>query len=321
MKRRLLWAGTVFAGILAVATGAMSTCATTGHAVVTSPLGRTSGSAAMLRELQQPGPLEVETVVSAGWTVARSQIINLAHPKAKAAAIQDGDEPIQVYFHVLRHPTKGVFLIDTGAEKALDNDRDRAAFRGFIANYMHMEKMKLLHPLGDWIKEHGGKVDGVFFTHLHLDHVTGLPDVPKETQLYAGPTEAHHRGLINAFSRSGLDRAFEGRPALNEWAFRSDPDGRFDAVLDVFGDNSLFAIYVPGHTSGSTAYLARTIKGPVLVTGDTASTVWGWENQVEPGSFTADHAQDAQALAKLHKLVEDYPTIDVRLGHQALPRR
>jgi glyoxylase-like metal-dependent hydrolase (beta-lactamase superfamily II) len=274
----------------------------------------------MLRELEQPGPLEVETVVSANWAVARRQIINLAHPKAKAAGLEDGDEPIQVYFHVLRHPTRGIFLIDTGVEKALENDRDNAAFRGLVASFMHMEKMKIVRPLGDWLKENGGKVDGVFFTHLHLDHVTGLPDVPKRTPIYAGPTEAHNRGILNVFSRSGMDRGLEGRPALNEWVFRPDPDGRFDGVLDVFGDGSLFAVYVPGHTCGSTAYLARSTKGPVLVTGDTASTVWGWKHQVEPGSFTADHAQDAEALAKLHKLAEEHPTIDVRLGHQALRR-
>lgn len=307
-------AGLAVAGLMA------SNCAATGHPVVPSALGSPSRSAALEAVLDQPGPLEVETVVSAEWVVDRSKIINLAHAKAKAAGLEDGDEPIQVSFHVVRHPSRGTFLVDTGTEKALQNDRERAAFRGLIASYMHMEKMKVVHPLGDWLKEHGGKVDGVFFTHLHLDHVTGLPDVPIGTPLYAGPDEAHHRGFLNAFSRSGLDRSFEGRPALNEWVFRADPDGRFEGVLDVFGDGSLYALFGPGHTGGSTAYLARTTKGPVLFTGDTASTMWGWEQQVEPGTFTADHARDAEALAKLHRLVEQHPTIEVRLGHQALRR-
>jgi len=274
----------------------------------------------MLRDLEQPGPVEVETVVGAEWAVDRSKILNLAHPKSKEAGLVEGDEPIQVYFHVVRHPTRGTFLIDTGAEKALGNDRDHAAFRGFIANYMHMERMKLVHPLGDWLKDNDTRLAGVFFTHLHLDHVTGLPDVPKTTPLYAGPSEANHQALLNAFSRQGLDRSFDGRPPLNEWAFRADPDQRFDGVIDVFGDGTFFAIFVPGHTGGSTAYLARTTKGPVLFTGDTASTTWGWDHQVEPGSFTDDHAKDSEALARLHKLVEEHPAIDVRLGHQALRR-
>ena len=318
VKRRLAGAvfGMIGAGVLAV--GALSTCASTGHPVVASILGTPSSSGAMLRELERPGPLEVETIVSAEWVVDRSKIINLTHPAARAAGLADGDEPIRVYFHVVQHPTRGRFLIDSGVEKALRNDPSSAAFRGPVADFMHMEKMKLVNPLGDWLAQHPGALDGVFFTHLHLDHVTGMPDVPQATPLYVGPSEAHHRSIINVFTRTGLDRSFEGRPALNEWAFTPDPDGRFDAVLDVFGDASLFALFGPGHTNGSTAYLARTTTGPVLFTGDTASTVWGWEHQVEPGTFTADHVLDAAVLAKLHKLVEEHPMIDVRLGHQAL---
>lgn len=58
-----------------------------------------------------------------------------------------------------------------------------------------------------------------------------------------------------------------------------------------------------------------------LFTDDNASTIWGCQYQIEPGSFTVDHVQDAAALAKLHQLGEEHPSIDVRLGHQALPPR
>lgn len=320
MKKRLKWWGIIWIGIVAAGAVGLSQCAATGHPAVASALGSPSSSTAMLREVEKPGPLELETVVSAEWVVERGQIINLDHPKAKQAGLEPGDEPIQVYFHALRHPVRGLFLVDTGVERALAGDRGKAAFRGFIATFMRMDQMKVVNPLGDWLQARGGKLAGVLFTHLHLDHVTGLPDVPKDTPLYAGPTEAGHRDFINAFSRSGMDRSFEGRPPLYEWAFRADPDNRFDGVIDVFGDGSLFAIYGPGHTTGSTAYLARTTKGPVLLTGDTASTAFGWEHAVEAGSFTADHARDAKALARLHKLVEEHPSIAVRLGHQ-LPRR
>jgi glyoxylase-like metal-dependent hydrolase (beta-lactamase superfamily II) len=91
-------------------------------------------------------------------------------------------------------------------------------------------------------------------------------------------------------------------------------------VLDVFGDGSLWALWTPGHTPGSTAYLARTTTGPVLFTGDTCHTAWGWHNQVEPGSFTADHARNAESLGRLEALVREHPQIDVRLGHQYLTR-
>jgi len=90
-------------------------------------------------------------------------------------------------------------------------------------------------------------------------------------------------------------------------------------VLDVFGDGTVWALAVPGHTPGSTAYLARTPTGPVLLVGDACHTAWGWENGVEPGKFSADLPKSADSLARLKRLVARHPEIDVRLGHQALP--
>ncbi len=54
----------------------------------------------------------------------------------------------------------------------------------------------------------------------------------------------------------------------------------------------------------------------MLFTGDTSHTRWGWENDVEPGTFTADQARNADSLARLRRLVQEHPEIDVRLGHQ-----
>jgi N-acyl homoserine lactone hydrolase len=127
------------------------------------------------------------------------------------------------------------------------------------------------------------------------------------------------RSLANGVVRASINRAFAGQSALREWPFQPDPDGRFAGVLDVFGDGSLWAIHVPGHTAGSTAYLARTPNGPVLLTGDTCHTAWGWTHDVEPGTFTADHARNADSLDRLRRLVADHPAIQVRLGHQPTP--
>jgi glyoxylase-like metal-dependent hydrolase (beta-lactamase superfamily II) len=89
----------------------------------------------------------------------------------------------------------------------------------------------------------------------------------------------------------------------------------------VFGDGSFWAISVPGHTKGSNAYVARTASGPILFTGDTSHTVWGWENEVEPGSFTGDHAKNLENLLRLKKLAAEHPAMEVRLGHQAMPKK
>jgi glyoxylase-like metal-dependent hydrolase (beta-lactamase superfamily II) len=268
--------------------------------------------------IDQPGPLDVETVASADWAVDRSGLINLDHPKAKTAGLKDGDEPIQIYFHVIRHPTRGMFIVDTGVERALRDDPDHAALRGIVASFMHREKMTIKVPLGDWLSQHKEPLRGMLLTHLHLDHVSGMPDVPKGTPIYAGPGETSASSFFNVILRPNIDRALDGQEPIQEWAFQPDSSGRFAGVLDVFGDGSLWALSMPGHTPGSAAYLARTPKGSVLLTGDTCHTAWGWDNDVEPGSYTADHPHNVESLARLRTLVREHPAIEVRLGHQPL---
>ncbi len=291
-------------------------CAASTHATAPSSLGAARRSADLLAVVDQPGPIEIESVVSADWAVPRSGMINLDHEKAKRAGIHEGDEPIQIFFHVLRHPRFGTFLIDTGVERALRDAPEKAAMRGVVAREMHLEKMRFQKPLADWIAAERAPLRGVFFTHLHLDHVSGAPDLPKSTPLFAGPGETRARAFLFMFTQGTIDRELAGLPPIGEWRFERDPDGRFAGLVDVFGDGSFWAIWTPGHTPGSTAYLARSTKGPVLFTGDTSHTRWGWENVVEPGTYTADQAKNAESLAQLRRLCDEHPAIRVRLGHQ-----
>lgn len=303
---------------LSVAALALAGCALTSHETQRSPLGTPARSSAMLAVIDAPGPIELETVNSADWVVDRGGLINLDNPRAKAAGLKDGDEPIQVYFHALRHPKFGLFIVDTGIERALRDAPDKAAIRGLAASFMKLDKLQVHEPLGPWLAKQRVPLKGVLLTHLHLDHVSGMPDVPPGTPIHAGPGEAGERAARNLVLQANMDREFAKQGPLREWTFAADPDGRFEGLLDVFGDGSLWAIWTPGHTKGSTAYLARTTAGAVLMTGDTCHTAWGWKNEVEPGGFTEDHAANLDSLQRLRRLVAEHPAISVRLGHQRL---
>jgi len=112
------------------------------------------------------------------------------------------------------------------------------------------------------------------------------------------------------------DRFLGGRPAVQELQFTKDPDGKLEGVSDVFGDGSLFSILSPGHTAGSIAFVARPPTGPVLLTGDTCHTRWGWEHGVAPGSFSSDRERNRKNLLALKALSERHPKMIVKLGHQ-----
>lgn len=292
-------------------------CAASTHPTQPSTLGVVRPSSLLLAVIDQPGPIELVTVASADWAVPLEGLLNLEDEKAKAAGLADRPEPIQIFFHVLRHPSAGSYLIDTGVQKALKYDPDRSIIRGLVAAAMHRDDMKVNAALGDWLAAQQLKLSGVLLTHLHLDHIMGLPDVEKGVPIYVGPQEVEETKFMNVFTQGPIDEALEGHAALSSWRFQPDTDGRFEGVIDIFGDGSVWALWVPGHTPGSTAYLVRTTHGPVLLAGDACHTAWGWDHAVEPGTFSTDQAASKRELDKLLALVAEHPTIEVRLGHQA----
>lgn len=274
-------------------------------------LGQPSSTAALEEVIDARGDWTVETVLSAEWVVDRSGLINLEHPKAKAAHLTDGDEPIGIYFHALRHPKHGLYLVDSGVERAFRDAPGDAIIHGVTSKLAHLEKMTIRRPLGDWLAAQPDAVRGVFLTHLHLDHVLGLRDVASDVPVWVGAGDATAHSFENVFTSSIYDTALTGKGPLREWTLAS-------GVADVFGDGSLWAIAVPGHTKGSTAFVVRTTQGPVLLTGDACHTRWGWENGVEPGTFSSDTKRSAASLALLQDLAARHPLLDVRLGHQEL---
>lgn len=302
--------------VLCLGLATLSGCVATGHPVIPAAIGTQSSAATLESVVTTPGPVEVETVAAAEWKVPRSGLINLEHPRAQAAGLEDGEEPVTIYFHALRHPTRGLFIVDSGVERALHGDPENSLVRGIVRSAVNADAIRVKVDLASWLAKQPQPLSGVFLTHLHLDHVLGLPDVPRGTPIFVGRGEARAGGMLHAFTRPTTDRALDGHSAVQEWQFEPDPSGRFAGVLDVLGDASIFAVHVPGHTPGSTAFVVRTPRGPVLLTGDACHTEFGWNHGVEPGTFSSDQPESRKSLASLEAFARRHPELDVRLGHQ-----
>jgi N-acyl homoserine lactone hydrolase len=293
-------------------------CAASHHPTIVGNLGSATSSDAMLEVIDRPGPIALEKVLAANWMVTRGGLINLEHPASRRADLQDGDEPIEIYFYVLRHPKFGTYIVDTGLESGFRSPDSSSRVSWLVKTAMKMDTLEVRKTTGEWLAEQSGSLAGVFLTHLHLDHIMGLPDIPVGTPVYAGPGEPDASQFMNMFSSGSTDRLLDGLGALREWPFETDPADRFAGVIDVFGDGSLWALHVPGHTPGSTAFLVRTLDGPNLLLGDATHTRWGWENGVEPGSFSLDREMSAESLQQLLDLSQRFPRMKVHPGHQGL---
>lgn len=117
-------------------------CTATHHPTRPSSLGVARSSDELVAVLDRPGPIALETVESADWEVPLSGLLNLEHRKAKAAGLVDRPEPITVRFHVIEHPQRGRFIVDTGSRcvpgfgafPSEDRDReDGSTHRGRLA--------------------------------------------------------------------------------------------------------------------------------------------------------------------------------------------
>lgn len=304
---------------LSLLTAALSftACAATDHPITPVQPGAVRSSQELEALIDQPGPLSLETVTAARWEVDLKGLVNLDHPAAKAAKLVDKPEPIDLFVHVIRHPQRGTFFVDTGVERAFVADKPHALIHGLMGSLANLDRLR---PLVDTetLVQRTGPVAGVFLTHLHADHVLGMRDIPASTPIFVGPGDTQERSFMNVLMRGLYDQALEHKSALREIGFAPDAGGRFAGVRDVFGDGSLWALWLPGHTPGSIAFLARTTHGPVLLTGDVCHTAWGWEHGVEPGTFSDNAEQSADSFARLQRLVKEHPSIDVRLGHQQL---
>lgn len=294
-------------------------CNLSDHRVVQSHLGKPSSIAEMDKLLDVPGPIEVETVNSADWTVPLGGLLNLKSAAAQTAHLTDRPEPIHIFAHILRHPKFGTYLVDTGVSQRLIDDPGALGVSWLVRKVMPVGDIHVRHSTAQILAGIPGGIQGVFFTHLHIDHIAGMPDIPGSVPLYVGRGESTRTSFQNMFVRGTTTRLLDGKADLEEWPFQLDADREnivIGDVVDIFGDGSAFAISAPGHTPGSTAYLLRTPKGPLLLTGDTSHTRWGWEHSVEPGSYTADQPMNLKSLLVLKDIVRRHPATDVRPGHQ-----
>jgi type I restriction enzyme S subunit len=129
---------------------------------------------------------------------------------------------------------------------------------------MHIEKIKIRKGTAEILQGMDGKLSGVLFTHLHFDHISGMPDIPNDVPLYIGAGESTASNFKNMFVRGATNQLLQDKQPLQEWHFQADPQNQFEGIIDVFEDGSVFAISVPGHTPGIRIPVLQSIKIPIF---------------------------------------------------------
>lgn len=285
------------------------------HSVIKSTMGTSVSSLKMLEALETPGQIGFEKILSMEQYSKRSEQVILNDEIGVAAKIKDADETISIYFYALRHPTKGLFLIDSGMPKNYE-DHFNVVMKKATADM----KFKMIEETNHWLEKSAGEaVKGVFLTHLHFDHAMGVAAFTKDTPIYVGPADGSQRDFANRIIGRPTDSALKVHGPLRELVFKTDAGGVFEGVLDIFGDGSIFALHTPGHTPGSLAFLVNTTVGPQLIMGDTIRTKLEWTHGLKPIWYAEGTETEVAASAKLLRdFVAAHPEITVHPGHQSL---
>ena len=127
-------------------------------------------------------------------------------------------------------------------------------------------------------------------SHMHGDHI-GQAAQFTNARLVVG--------------KGDFDR-LAGRPedSLKGWRGAGEQVTLATADVDVFGDGSVVALHLPGHTPDHLALLVKLASGPVLLTGDLYHTTIARQKRAVPG-FNTSREQTLQSIDKFEKLAKD----------------
>jgi glyoxylase-like metal-dependent hydrolase (beta-lactamase superfamily II) len=132
-------------------------------------------------------------------------------------------------------------------------------------------------------------VDVVGISHMHGDHIGQAAQFAKA------------RLIIGKGDFEGL----EGKPedSFQGWRGAGKPVTLASGDVDVFGDGSVVALHLPGHTPDHLALLVKLNSGAVLLTGDLYHSTIARQKRALPG-FNTSREQTLQSMDKFEALAK-----------------
>jgi len=265
---------------------------------------------------ENPHHITVKSFVTGKVMIPKIGTINPDHPKA--GFIENELLEVPVLAHWARHEKLGDYLIDTGLDNSYHKD-PHGNMKGllsklfikakiFVDEYKQVENQNIDHH----IKKHRIKLKGVFFTHLHSDHIAGTRELPKNIPYVAGKGEKYHE-----YKPLFYGNYLKGLKKLYEIDFKDSHDMYpLGKCVDIFGDGSLWAVSTPGHSKGHISFLINSKKGPILLTGDVCFIKSNFKKGIGPNIYTDNVKVNQDSLDKLIEFKRHYPQIKVIYGHE-----
>ncbi|PYT74986.1 MAG: hypothetical protein DMG39_01290 [Acidobacteria bacterium] len=225
---------------------------------------------------------------------------------------------------LVRHPA-GDLLVDAGNSSRFSQD---------VSVYPFWRRLKLRSLAGQLnpevplpgllrrIGEDPAKLRWAILSHVHLDHVGGLMNLPhltvlmtREELLFANDPGAQAKGYVLAAYANALPK-----PSAPTLQFEPKPYELFDESADLYRDGSVVVVPLRGHTPGSVGiFVNLSPTKRFFYVGDSVDDEIGFEQRVGKTLLLGDSDHDPalanQIVSRLSQLHEMVPALAIIPAH------
>ena len=249
---------------------------------------------------------------------------------AALRAMREETRPVPVPAFLVRHPTAGLTLIDTGLHPSIASDPE--ANLGKIATSFTEPTMAPGQDVPSQLRDRGieaSEIRQVVLTHLHVDHASAISEFPGAVFVVAREEWEDATGgllpILRYYRRQQFDYAFDFR-TIDYSSDSVNSFSTFGRSFDLFGDGSVVIVSTPGHSAGHQSVVLRLADRPMLVAGDAIFLA----NQLEPGASLAARARDRheyeRSIREMQLFRREHPSAIITPGHdpvyyERLPER
>lgn len=190
----------------------------------------------------------------------------------RALLFQSEPNVVPVPAFLIRHPSAGPILVDTGLHPSIATD-GKENFGG-TSNRFGKPSLEVGEDVPAQLRSRGldpHEIPIVVMTHLHIDHTSAISEFPNSTFVVSEPewveATTGSGGLLKGYRRQHVDYAFDYRTVDFNRA-NVDSYASFGRTFDLFGDGSVRLAFTPGHSTGHISVVCRLAKRDFVIGGD-----------------------------------------------------
>jgi len=266
----------------------------------------------------------VEPLVAGHVDFAREMMVSpggrfITAKLAKALLLGSKQNVVPVPAFLIRHPSAGAILVDTGLHPSIATDPKQNF--GALAARSGKPTLAAGEDVPSQLRERGlepGEVPIVVMTHMHLDHTSAISEFPSSTFVVSEAewqAAAHgHSPLLNGYRRAHFDYAFEYRTVSFDRA-NIDSYASFGRTFDLFGDGSIHLAYTPGHSPGHMSVVCRLKERDFVIGGDAMYVAGQLDGSEPPAPRPADAHNLRRSLQELRLFRSQFPDAVITPGH------